>query len=389
MLEVIGAVGGIQAVHDWAEVWNSSPEKAAVQAELAEMERTLSQLPQQQDSHGSAALSFAAPFTTQLLVVIKRVFQQYWRTPVYIYSKTFLCVSTALFIGLSFLQSNNSLQGLQNQMFSIFMLLTIFGNLAQQMMPHFVTQRALYEVRERPSKTYDWKAFMFANIVVELPWQTLMAAFTFILWYYPIGLYRNAEPTNTVTERGGLMFLYIWVFYIWTSTFAHAVIAGVETAEAGGNLANLFFSLCLIFCGVLASPDVFPRFWIFIYRLSPFTYLVSGMLSTGVANALVECSNIEILHLQPENGATCGEWMSEWIGKVGGYLVNENATSDCGYCSVRETDAYLELVGSDYSLRWRDWGLLIVYCVFNVGAALGFYWLARVPKVSNVKVAKK
>jgi len=389
MLEVIGAAGGIQAVHDWAEVWNSSPEKAAVKVVLTEMERTLSQLPQRPDPHESAGLVFAAPFSAQLLVVTKRVFEKYWRTPVYIYSKAFLCIATALFIGLSFLQANNSLQGLQNQMFSIFMLLTIFGNLAQQMMPHFVTQRALYEVRERPSKSYDWKAFMIANIVAELPWQTLMAALTFVCWYYPIGLHRNAQATDAVTERGGLMFLYIWAFYIWTSTFAHAIIAGVETAEAGGNLANLFFSLCLIFCGVLAGPEVFPRFWIFIYRLSPFTYLVSGMLSTGVANTLVECSDIEILNFQPENGATCGEWMGDWIKAAGGYLVNENATIDCGYCTVRETNDFLKLVGSDYDLRWRNWGLLIVYCMVNFGGALGLYWLARAPKGGNVKVVKK
>lgn len=68
-------------------------------------------------------------------------------------------------------------------MFSIFMLLTIFGQLVQQIMPHFVTQRALYEVRERPAKTYSWKAFMLSNILVELPWQTLMAVIIFFCWY--------------------------------------------------------------------------------------------------------------------------------------------------------------------------------------------------------------
>jgi ABC-type multidrug transport system permease subunit len=53
-------------------------------------------------------------------------------------------------------------------MFAIFMLLIIFPNLVQQMMPSFVTQRALYEVRERPSKAYSWKAFMLASIFVLL-----------------------------------------------------------------------------------------------------------------------------------------------------------------------------------------------------------------------------
>lgn len=387
MLEVIGAANGVVAARDWPVVWNESPEKKAVKEELAQMEAQLSQLPPKPDPHGSTNDEFAVPFTKQLWVCTMRVFEQYWRTPVYIYSKVFLCVATAVFIGFSFFQADNSLQGLQNQMFSIFMLLTIFGNLAQQMMPHFVTQRSLYEVRERPSKTYSWKAFMAANIIVELPWQTLMAVLTFICWYYPIGLYRNAQPTDAVTERGGLMFLFIWAFYLWTSTFAHAIIAGVETAEAGGNLANLLFSLCLIFCGVLAAPDTFPRFWIFLYRVSPFTYIVAGMLSTGVGNTDVRCSEIELLSFQPRhNGQTCGDYMESWITAAGGYIVNPDATQDCAYCTVADTNTFLKLVSIEFDDRWRNFGILVVYIVFNIGAALGMYWLARVPKGGKVKV---
>jgi len=41
-------------------------------------------------------------------------------------------------------------------------------------MPKFVTQRDLYEVRERPSKAYSWKAFLIANIIVEIPYQVLL-----------------------------------------------------------------------------------------------------------------------------------------------------------------------------------------------------------------------
>lgn len=134
-------------------------------------------------------------------------------------------------------------------MFAIFMLLIIFPNLTQQMMPHFVTQRSLYEVRERPSKTYSWKAFILASIFVELPWNILMALPAFFCWYYPIGLYRNAIEAGAVTERGGTMFLLILIFMMFTSTFSSMVIAGVDQAETGGNIAQLMFSLCLIFCG--------------------------------------------------------------------------------------------------------------------------------------------
>ena len=54
-------------------------------------------------------------------------------------------------------------------MFSVFMLTSIFITLVQQIMPRFVIQRSLYEVRERPSKAYSWAAFLIANIVVEIP----------------------------------------------------------------------------------------------------------------------------------------------------------------------------------------------------------------------------
>jgi len=249
MLEVIGAAPGSETSINWHEVWKNSPEARAVKETLAEMKATLSQKPSLADDDSTSLQQFAAPFWVQLYTVVIRVFQQYWRTPSYLYSKTLLCTAVGLFIGFSFWRSPTSLQGMQDQLFSVFMLLTIFGNLVQQIMPHFVTQRSLYEVRERPSKTYSWQVFILSNIIVEIPWNSLMAVIMFFCWYYPIGLYRNAEPTGAVTERGGLMFLYIWSFMLFTSTFTDLVVAGIESAETAGNIAQLMFSMTLIFCG--------------------------------------------------------------------------------------------------------------------------------------------
>jgi ATP-binding cassette subfamily G (WHITE) protein 2 (PDR) len=249
-------------------------------------------------------------------------------------------------------------------------------------MPHFVTQRSLYEVRERPSKTYSWKVFIISNIIVEIPWSTLMAALIFFTWYYPIGLYRNAEPTGQVHARGGLMFLFIWEFLIFTATFTHLMIAGMDNAETAGNVANLMFSLCLIFCGVLATPGQLPGFWIFMYRISPFTYLVSGVMSTGLANAKVQCADIEYLHFDPPSGMTCGNYMQNYTSVYGGYLLNNDTMSNCEFCTLSDTNSFLAAVSSYYSERWRNFGLLFVYIAF-------FYWLVRVPKKTKVEKTKK
>ena len=383
MLDVVGAAPGSQNTTNWAQVWRESDEKQRIRDTLAEMKRDLSQLPVNNDP--TALRQFAETFAVQLFAVSKRVFEQYWRTPSYLYSKTMLCTVTALFIGFSFWDSAISLQGLQNQLFSIFMLMTIFGNMVQQIMPHFVTQRALYEARERPSKTYSWQVFMFSNVLVELPWNTLMAVIMYFCFYYPIGMYRNAIPTHATHERGALFFLFIWVFMLFTCTFTDMVVAGVDSAETAGNIAQLIFSLTLIFCGVLAGPVALPGFWIFMYRVSPFTYLIDGMLSTGLANQKIHCSSIELITFNPVGNQTCGDYLQAYISKMGGYVANPAATTACQFCAAADTNVYLAQLSSSYANRWRDFGIMWAFIIFNVAAALFFYWWARVPRKQKVK----
>lgn len=81
--------------------------------------------------------TFAAPFWTQLHVVTKRVAQQYWRSPAYIYPKAVLTVGGAILIGFSFFKADNTLQGLQNQMFGVFVFLFVIIQLIFQIFPMF------------------------------------------------------------------------------------------------------------------------------------------------------------------------------------------------------------------------------------------------------------
>ncbi|PWY78837.1 hypothetical protein BO83DRAFT_356261 [Aspergillus eucalypticola CBS 122712] len=383
MLEVIGAAPGSHADRDWTEVWNQSPERTQVRLDLVEMKQELLQRPPPPRMVGYGA--FAMPLWAQFVLCLQRMFQQYWRSPSYIYSKAAMCVIPPIFIGFTFWREPNSLQGLQNEMFAIFMLLVIFPNLVQQMMPYFARQRALYEVRERPSKTYSWVAFMLASILVELPWNILMAVPAYFCWYYPIGLYRNAIPTDSVTERGGTMFLLVLIFMVFTSTFSSMVIAGIEQPDTGSNVAQLLFSFCLIFNGVLATPSALPRFWIFMYRVSPFTYLVSSVLSVGIAGNDVECSDIELLHIPPPTGQNCSSYLDTYVRNYQATLLNPEDNTECLVCSISKTDQYLSALSMSYSDRWRNVGILFAFIVFNAIAAVFLYWLVRVPKKKSVK----
>lgn len=102
MLQVIGAAPGSHTEIDWHETWKNSDEFREVRQHLADLQRDRPKEHEKQQSEQdkqSYNKEFAAPFTMALREVTKRVFQQTWRTPSYIYSKAVLCVLVALFIG--------------------------------------------------------------------------------------------------------------------------------------------------------------------------------------------------------------------------------------------------------------------------------------------------
>ena len=138
---------------------------------------------------------------------------------------------------------------------------------------------------------------------------------------------------------------------------------------------------------VLQPAENLPGFWIFMYRVSPFTYFVEGMLVTAVADTTVECSAIEFLNFEPTNGQSCEAYMAPYIASAGGYLRDTTATSNCEFCALRETNTFLESFGLNYGNRWRDFGILWAYCIFNIAAAIVFYWVFRVPKNSGKEKA--
>lgn len=88
MLEVIGAAPGAHTEIDWPEVWRSSQEHELVQQELERLAGQGSSHAEQDD--GTEYNEFAATSYVQYTQVTKRLFQQYWRSPGYIYSKVIL-----------------------------------------------------------------------------------------------------------------------------------------------------------------------------------------------------------------------------------------------------------------------------------------------------------
>ena len=128
--------------------------------------------------------------------------------------------------------------------------------------------------------------------------------------------------------------------------------------------------------------------WRWMYRLSPYTYLVEALMGNGkrlfharyfsnhslnsmwylgLGGQEVTCSDIEYATINPPAGLTCSQYMDPYIASSGGYLTNPDSTTACQFCSLRTTDELLDLsFNIKYSNRWRDVGIFIAFIAFNV-----------------------
>ena len=124
-----------------------------------------------------------------------------------------------------------------------------------------------------------------------------------------------------------------------------------------------------------------------MYRVSPFTYFFSGLLSVGLGNSHITCSSEELLRFSPPSAMTCSSYLEPYINASSGYLTPESmsSTTECVYCSGNDTNVFLESVSAKYEDRWRNFGIFWVYIAFNIVAAVGFFWLTKVPKGQKKK----
>ncbi|CAH0015952.1 unnamed protein product [Clonostachys rhizophaga] len=366
----------------WAQVWDSSEHKQEVLERLEYLKHNSGGDSTFTDSRSG---EYAAPLVRQFYLVLKRNFQEYWRDPISLYSKLGLCLGISLSIGLSFTNTTLDMQGLTNLTFASLLVVLLFAMLDQQVIKRFISERDMFEARERRNRSYSWIIFVSSNIVVELFWQTIASVLFFITWYYPTGMWRNGDADFSTSERAGLVFMLIWFFCLFISTLSHAVAIAIPLAETAVQIAALLYWFMIMFCGILIFPNDLPDFWVFVHRASPFTYLINGLLAAGLGNVEILCSPVQQLRFNlpstvVESGKTCGEYLASYVQMAGGTVINKDETmGQCFYCPVDSTNDFFKGVGIDLHKRWRNVGYLAVYIMFNIILTFGLYWLARVP----------
>ncbi|KAJ7815522.1 pleiotropic drug resistance ABC transporter [Mycena olivaceomarginata] len=378
MLDVIGAGATASSTQDWEAVWRGSPESAKAREEL---DRIHAEGRKQAAVRATFTSDFAASWMLQAKTLLRRDFRFRWRDPTYLLAKLVLNIASGLLIGFTFYQAKTTQQGTQNQLFAIFMSTILSAPLSNQLQVPFLDMRKIYEIREGPTKFYSWTALLTSAFLSELPWNILGSSLYFLCWYWTVGF---------ESSRAGYTYLMIGVvFPLWYTSFGQAVAAMAPSAEIAAVLFSFLFSFVTTFNGVL-QPFRALGWWQWMYRVSPFTYLVEGLLGQALGKHDVTCAAVELLKVDPPSGQTCGTYFAKYISLAGGYLTNSDATSACEFCSTATTD---QLLGPSfniiYSHHWRDAGLMFVYIGFNIMALYALTYFFRIRTTSIFAIFKR
>ncbi|KAH9854553.1 ABC-2 type transporter-domain-containing protein [Lenzites betulinus] len=367
ILDAIGAGATATTDIDWHDAWKRSAEAAAT---MEELERIHAEGRSRPALEAVLTSSFPTSWRYQLATLLRRDAQAHWRDPTYLAAKMGLNIAGALLIGFTFFKANRTIQGTQNHLFAIFMSTIISVPLSNQLQVSFIEMRNVFEVRERHSRMYSWTALVTSQILIEIPWNILGSSLYFLCWYWTVGF---------PTDRAGFTYFMMGIWFpLYYTTIGQAVAAMAPNAEIAALLFSFLFSFVLTFNGVM-QPYSQLGWWQWMYRLSPYTYLIEALLGQALGKQEIKCSAVELVTIQPPSGQTCAQYMGPYISAAGGYITNPDATSACEYCSFATTDAFLGTsFNIFYSHHWRNLGIFVAFIFFNLSAIFALTYVFRV-----------
>ncbi|KAG4442743.1 hypothetical protein IFR05_001760 [Cadophora sp. M221] len=354
---------------DWNKEWLNSQEAKNV---LNEIEKIKSERSKVEPTAQAKQHEFASPVTSQTIELTKRLFTQYWRDPPYLYGKLFTSVIIGIFNGFTFWKLGNSIVDMQNRMFTSFLIIIIPPTIVNAVVPKFYQNMGLWQAREHPSRIYGWVAFCTANVVAEIPIAILGAAIYWLLWYWPTGL-----PTDSSTA--GYVFLMTVLFFLFQASWGQWICAFAPSFTVIANVLPFFFVMFGLFNGVVrpySQLSVFWKYW--IYWLMPSTYWIGGVLAATLRDTEVRCLPQEAAYFNPPPGQSCSQYASSFVDAATGYLMNPDATTNCGYCQFSSGIEYMQILNIEPRDKWRYFGIFFAFCISNWALVYFFIYTVRI-----------
>ena len=195
-------------------------------------------------------------------------------------------------------------------------------------------------------------------MLVEIPFSIVAGTLYFVAWYYPIGF-----PRDWFTV--GYAYFLMLLFELYYVSFGKAISAFAPNELLASLLVPIFLP-AVVFWGVFVPYAGIPKFWRFVHWISPFKYLVSGLLSVLVHDVPVRWGKNELARFNlPPNVANCTEYTLAFVQRLGGYVEQENGV--CKFCQYKDGDEYVSFFPFLLRGLGRGRGLMMDACMNDLG----------------------
>jgi len=253
--------------------------------------------------------------------------------------------------------------------------------LSNQLQRPFIATRRVYEIRERASRMYSWTALITAQILSELLLNISGSSLFFLIWYALIGF---------SSSRAGYSYLMLGIVYpMHYTTFSLSVAAMSPNSEIAAQLSSFFFSFGVLLNGVM-QPYKHLGWWKWMYRTSPWTYLLEGFVGQVLGHSPITCAPVEYVTVKPPQAQTCQQYLSNFISMAGGYVANPSAKDNCQFCPYATTDEFLQSNSNIFwSHRWRNFGFMWIYIIFDIFVVYAMTYIFRIRGPGNFFFRKR
>ncbi|KAM3236224.1 pleiotropic drug resistance protein 1-like [Capsicum annuum] len=287
MLEVTATSQEMALGVDFADLYKNSDLYRRNKALIAELSTPR---PGTKDLHFET--QFSQPFWTQCMACLWKQYLSYWRNPSYTSVRFLFTVFLALIFGTMFWDLGTKVsrsQDLLNAMGSMYAATLFLGvQNSSSVQPVVAVERTVF-YRERAAGMYSALPYAFGQVVIEIPYVFVQAAFYGIIVYAMIGFEWTAAK-------------FFWYFFIMYFTLLYFTFYGMMTVAVTPNqnvasiVAAFFYAVWNLFSGFIVPRPRIPIWWRWYYWLCPVAWTLYGLVASqfgDLQNKLSDDENVE------------------------------------------------------------------------------------------------
>jgi ABC-type multidrug transport system ATPase subunit len=239
----------------------------------------------------SAAMSFdrkrASSSMTQLVMLTRRSFNQYWRTPSYNVTRFTVSIALALLFGVLYVDVDyESYQGVNAGLGLIYISTVFVGWVPFNAVIPVTTEQRTVFYRERASQTYGVVWYLVAESLVEIPY-TVMSTLVFTVIFFPMVGFSDFLGFST----GVLYWVNAMVSALTETYMAQLFVYVFPSIEIAIVLGVMWASVGVVVMGFNPPANAIPIGYKWLYYIMPQTYSMSVFSALVFADCPAEATD--------------------------------------------------------------------------------------------------